>query len=364
MPVGLIIMKWDARSGTQNLARYPEDIKITEQTEMQIIAAHEYSGEVGIINLMAGAFNILSYYTGLNTAYYINLLLNFDDDPDIYESGLIDASQIILQNITDNAFIKMTPSLFQRISIYPKLSEEQLLAITYLDEIKRIIIKRLREEGVISKSELEIWLKDTSKHMFVELDAVLNDLIKRDLIKSMSVKGISSELIFFINDIIMSRVPAEKVITGISESEVSKEISDEYIKACTEFFQNYQPSEEDNVKLLEILSDYQIFLTLRLLRTSIVTKNDLNKLVKKGVEDLEKVLTQLLDKKMIRVFKDDKGIEHYALISDFYIGKLFPKYLLRTIKANYEEQSKSNLVLLEYLNILEDTYYDLKSKKE
>ena len=78
MPVGLIIMKWDARSGTQNIAKYPEDIKITEQTEMQIIAAHEYSSEVGIINLMAGPFNILSYYTGPNTTLYINLLLKLN----------------------------------------------------------------------------------------------------------------------------------------------------------------------------------------------------------------------------------------------------------------------------------------------
>src|SRR5665648_1088162 len=158
-----------------------------------------------MISLMVGSLNIASYYTGPEKGYYILLLLNLDDDPDSYEGGLIDVSRIILQNLEDEAYVSLIPSLFQRLSVYPTLNNEQRLAITYQDEIKRMIINRLREEGVVSKSELMVWLKDRYKQGFVDLEGVLIELIKRDLIKETSVKGMPSELLFLTNDVLMLR---------------------------------------------------------------------------------------------------------------------------------------------------------------
>ena len=65
---------------------------------------------------------------------------------------------------------------------------------------------------------------------------------------------------------------------------------------------------------------------------------------------------------MIQVFQDSRGNEYYALLTDFYLELIFPKYLLNTIKEEYELKSKSSQVLVEYLNVLEDAYTDLKSK--
>ncbi|MBY8986249.1 MAG: hypothetical protein KGD65_14330, partial [Candidatus Lokiarchaeota archaeon] len=148
MPVGLIVMKWDERVGTEILAKHPEEIVITDKTLMQVYSTHEYSGELGIISLMVGSLNIASYYTGPDKGYYILLLLNIDDDPDTYEGGLIDASRTILQSLEDDSYKELVPTLFRRLSVYPSLNAEQLLAITYQDEVKRLIINRLRDEGV------------------------------------------------------------------------------------------------------------------------------------------------------------------------------------------------------------------------
>ena len=78
MPVGLVIMKWDERVGTDIIAKYPEEVNITDKTLMQVYSTHEYSGESGMISLMVGSLNIASYYTGAETAYYIMLLLSLD----------------------------------------------------------------------------------------------------------------------------------------------------------------------------------------------------------------------------------------------------------------------------------------------
>ena len=129
------------------------------------------------------------------------------------------------------------------------------------------------------------------------------------------------------------------------------------------FFQNYKPSEQDNLRIIDIVVNPQVYETIKLLRTAIVTKNDLEKLKKKGVEDIDYVLKRLWEAQMIQVFQDDSNNEYYALLSDFYVDLIFPKYLLNVIKAEYEKKSKAEQVLIEYLSVLENTYLGSKSVK-
>jgi hypothetical protein len=136
----------------------------------------------------------------------------------------------------------------------------------------------------------------------------------------------------------------------------------EYPNDVRKFFQTYIPTDEDNIRIAEILINPQVYETIRLLRTAIVTRDDLQKLRPKGVEDIYNVLKILWDNKMIKVYRDNQNNEYYALISDCYIDYLFPKYLLKTIKEAYEQKSKVKRALIEYLNILEDTYYESEQK--
>lgn len=363
MPVGLVLMKWNERIGTEILVKYPEEITVTDKTLMQVYSTHEYSGESGMVSLMVGSLNIASYYTGPEKGYYILLLLNLDDDPDVYEGGLIDIARIILLNLEDDAYKPLIPSIFQRLSVYPTLNEEQRLALTYQDDIKRMIINRLRDEGVVSKSELMIWLRDQYKQGIIDLEGVLIELIKRELIKEVSVKGVASELIFLTRDILMTRVPTAQLLKDPEDKGLPSHLLGDYISETKNFFLNYKCSEEDNLNVLNILTNPQTYEVLRLLRTAIVTRNDLEKLKKKGVDDIDEVLKILWENKMIKVFQDDRGNEYYALISDFYLVSIFPKYLINVIKAEYDKKSKADQVLVEYLSVLENSYLELKSAK-
>ncbi len=364
MPVGLVIMKWDERVGTQVVAQYPEEVNLTAKTLMQVYSTHEYTGEPGMVSLMVGSLNVASYYTGPETGYYIILLLTLEDDPDLYEGGLSDISRQIVATVEEETLTNLMPSIFQRLSVYPKLNEEQQLAIVYEDEIKRLILNRLREEGVITKSELMVWLKDKYKRGFVDLDAIVISLIKNDLIKEASVKGMPSELVFLTHDILMTRVPPTKLLADPSVKGLPVQQANDYIIESKKFFQEYKPNESDNLALIEVILDPQVYETLRLLRTAIVTRNDLEKLKKKGVEDVDYVLKKLWEVKMIQVIQDEKGNEYYALLTDFFIQTFFPQYLLNIIKEQYATKAKSNQVLVEYLNVLEDAFLERKEKKE
>ena len=79
------------------------------------------------------------------------------------------------------------------------------------------------------------------------------------------------------------------------------------------------------------------------------------------MDDIDGVLKMLWDNQMVQVFQDAPGNEYYALLSDFYLELVFPKYLLNIIKAEYEQKSKADQVLVEYLNVLIDTYQERKS---
>jgi len=362
-PLGLVLMRWDERIGVESLEKYPQDVNVSDKTLLQVYGIHEYSGEKGAITLIRGSLNILSYYTGPESGYYIILILHLDDDPDMYEEAMANIAQILLQNLEDDAYLKMIPSLFQRLSIFPSLTYEQKLIFYYQDNIKQMIINILRDYGVITKSELNIWVKDQDLEKLVDIEAILADLVKIDLIKLASVKGVPSELIFFTKDIFMLRIPPDSLYQDPESHGLPKEAIKMYRNEIQKFFSEYRPTEEDNLSLLDILIDPEVYQTLRLLRKAIVTMKDFEKLKNKGVSDIYKVLKNLYDNKMIRIFKDQNETEYYALITDFYIDLIFPKYLLRIIKTSFEQKSKTDKVLLEYLNLLEETYTSQKSKK-
>jgi len=126
-----------------------------------------------------------------------------------------------------------------------------------------------------------------------------------------------------------------------------------------QFYQEYTPTEEDNLELIRILTKPDVYETLKLLRTAIVTRDDLEKLKKKNVDDPSEVLKMLWDTHVIHVLVDKSGNEYFALLSDFYIDTIFPKYLLNIIKERYEQKSKGDKELIEYLNILEDIYLNI-----
>jgi len=356
MPIALIIMEWNERSGAEVVGKYPADVQVPEKMLMQIFSAHQYADEAGMISLTVGVVNVASYTTGTKTGYYINLLLTIEENPDLFEGGLADVARIVLANTSDNAFLPLLPSLFQRLAVYPTLKSEQKLAMLLTDEVKRLVLKRLQEEGVVFKSEIAIWLKDVYRTGFVDLESTLNSLINEGIAKSATVKGVQSELIFLISDIVVVRHPPGLLLKECTQRGLPSSLRDDYAKRIKSYFSHFTPSDNDTNALLQMLTDPGVYETLTLLRSAIATRDDLEKLKKKGVDDVDRVLKVLLEHNMLEVLRDDKDNEYHALRSDVLIEKIYPAHLLNVIRKSYMEKSKAKPVLIEYLNILEEVY--------
>jgi len=121
MPDGLIVMKYDDRSGIDIKAKYPKGkMKASDKTLMHIFTLHEFIKEPGIASLTIDNINFITYYSGSGTDYFFILMLNILENSEEYEEILEKISQIILNNLEKKKYLKMLPSLFKQITDYPK----------------------------------------------------------------------------------------------------------------------------------------------------------------------------------------------------------------------------------------------------
>jgi hypothetical protein len=365
MPLGIEIMHWDERVGAEIIASHPEELMIQEKTLMQLYSQHEFTGEKGMVSLMTGSTHLTSYYTGPETAVYVVLVLNMDEDGDAYEEGLSEISRQIMMDLDPDVLGAILPSLFQRLSVYPTLNNEQRLALLYNNEVKRMILQRLKEEVAVIKSEITIWLKDTHRESFVDVESILSSMIKTTLIKVSSVEGMASDVIFLAKDIMMLRRPPMNLFRDPVDHHMPESLKDAYRTDIISFFKNYTPNQQDNLEIIEkVILNPPVYEVLKLMREAVVTLNDVEKLRKKGVDDVEGALQDLWKTKMIGVFKDDSGQEYYGLITDFYVDFYFPRFLLNNIRHQYKLNIHNPNTLLKALNLMKEEYFSMDRAKK
>ncbi|MHA1695580.1 MAG: hypothetical protein ACTSWR_12350 [Candidatus Helarchaeota archaeon] len=359
--IGFFIFTWDSRTGTVLKSKFPTDINLYSDILMKIYQAHAYEEGGGFISLTIGALNVASYLIE-DEKYYFSLLLSIDEDPDTYEDALIDAAKAVMNDLYEDRYVALLPSIFQRISIYPKLEYEQKLAMIYLDLEKRYILDRLVDDGSSTVTELLGWLKDKTNKKFIDIDSILSSLVKLGLVKVVSVKGLTSDSVFLIGDIFITRIPATSSIVQIRRYNLPEKIVNDYLDETRSFFAKYVPSIEDNEIICKAIVNPDVFKILKVLRMTPMTARGIEKM-KRKVEDLNEAIKILWNSGLIRILKDKQGNEYYFLKSDIRIEKFFPSYLIDTIRKSYNNQTIANHVLIEHLNILKEEYLSNYHKK-
>lgn len=341
-------MKWDERSGIDIRAKYPENEDLDQMSLIQVYSQHEYSGEVGIISLTVGDTNLISYYSGPQKKVYIVIILTLSEDPDEFETCLVGVSQKILSNLKNEEYTEMLPALFTQIQAYQSFDEEQLLACIYSDEVKQKIINRLREDGIVDKSELKVWLRDMYRQSYLDIDTVLIELIKRGLIKISSVDGLNtpSILIFLIRDIIISRTQ----INLKNQKNIPSKILELIKKNSKEYLKKYSHNEDDVLKLVEILIQPKKNEFLKLMR-----KQNIIEINHPDLKQYNSLIPEFEKTELIMTLEHD-GEKFIALQSDIQVIKILPSYMLNKIRTDYQNKVKSSKVLMEYLRILENEF--------
>ncbi|MBD3343069.1 MAG: hypothetical protein GF353_28485 [Candidatus Lokiarchaeota archaeon] len=359
MPVGLVLFKWDDLEGNVILTKFPPSLSVSEKNLNQIFDTHELSGEKGVISLMVGELNAISYYSGAQSKICITLLLNIDDDPDEFENGLVDISQQILLNIENRKYIQFFPALYKKLINYPRLSEEQYLLMALQNMIIRSILKILRDVGFISKSKLKGLIFEKFNEEYVDLDSILFEMVQKELIEIASVRGEKELFIFLINDIVCFRIPPFRLMENPSDYGLPKQLKEDYIARINEFFKVYHVSKQEKEEITDLLNNLDIYSMFATLRNKICRKLDFNK---EGLkEETDKLIDRMIKIQIVECF-EYKENTLYALKTDFFIEKLIPEYALNTIKMYYEKNLQSPELLIKYLEILNNTYHNSREE--
>lgn len=123
---GLVIIKYDKRSGADIIVKYPDDkLEISNQTLMHVLNIHGFSKQAGLASLSMDNINFVSYYSGTDTDYFFILMLDNLEDPDDHEEALEDVSKTILKNLESNDYIDKLPLLYTKILENQKKPQEK-----------------------------------------------------------------------------------------------------------------------------------------------------------------------------------------------------------------------------------------------
>ena len=364
MPHAIAIMEWNDRSGAEIFVSYPQQYSIDPKLMMQIFSQHEYSGDSGLIVLMSENVNLASYYSGRTHKLFAILFLTEHEDGHLFEDGLADVNREMIINKDSDNLQQILEVQYHRLAIYPRINKEQKLALVYYNNIKRAIVRRLRAECMLLKSELSIWIKDEFKEEEIDIDLIVNSILQNGICKVESVKGYSSDLLFLINDYIISRKPP-KFYRDPSDYNCPESLVADYQIAVKNFFTHYRPNQSDNLNFIDnIILDPVNYVVFTLLRLAIVTRSDLEKLKKKGVEDIDKALDMFKTLQLITVLRDAKNVEYYALVSDIEVSQFFPKYMLNSVRQSYIVKQNSNLALIAHLDLLSEEFLRIHALKK
>lgn len=355
MPFGILVYRFDEKAGMKIVAKHPEDIMVDDKATMQIYTAHAFEGEKGFLTISIADLNIASYFTGMESNYYVGLLLSIEENAEDYEDVLTDSVRTIMSNLEYRRYMTMLPDIYKKIITYPKMTREQHLALTFLDPVKKMILDRLIEDGSATKSELNSWLKEKLAKEELDIDAILHSMIKMGLIVESTLKELPSPLVFLVGDIFATRIPPITIVNGAKAGNYPGYLSNEYLADVKTYFENYSPTPEDQEIVLKVLTDMDAAQVINKLQDKPLKKEEIDSL-KEEIENIDGILKWLWDEKIINVLRGKTGQEVYFLRTDIAVKIVFPEYLINLILESYNNGTKSNSVLIEHLNVLKETF--------
>jgi len=358
MPLGMIVVRWDNRLGAVLEARYPPQLRVTEDQIMKIYTAHAMSiGEApaGFLSLKVGDLNVASYYGGWDINYYVALLLTPEEDADAYEDGLAEVAAAIFSKLEDEAYKDELEELFNKLTRFPTLTEEQKMAVVLSDPLRKALLERLIEEGSSTLSDLEVWLKHKFNLKSVELHSLLTPLVKNGLATLRWVEGLPSQCAFLLRDVFISRVPARAIVRKAQAGEWGPEASSEYLDEVKSFFRDYVISPEDVEVITKVFADPDMYDVLVALREDVYTRDELVERLGKKKSEINRIVKFLRENNFVMELKIE-GKKCLTLKTDAKIMTFFPEYMVDQIAVQYNEQIKPPRMLLWHLKALRDSY--------
>ena len=373
MPHGYIITEWTEDKGLVVKLSYPEDLQIDLDDMMRIFYAHiTGAGEAGnvLVRLEKARSNVSSYFTGMESdmPVMINLMLELGEDPEMFGEAVLqevnqdvvnylrqmstDVSQSYEITKTIKLYLRNTLILLERLK---NLSKEQRLAQIYTSEKARTILEAL-EERALFRRELQGIIEEKLQKIIPNIEYVLDPFIKTGLIMQDWVEGDTDITLFLLNDFAIFRSPVTKIVEDAKKNLPTPEVATKYLEEVNNYFTNYKPTFEDNIKIARTLVNPDNYDYITLFRERAYPLNKIPKGPGESIGQVGSLLKAMEDDQIIKVIKDSKDTIWVFLLTDIVIHTFYPEYLIEKIRKDRMDGKLKKNVAIKHLEFLEKAY--------
>lgn len=373
MPHGYIITEWTEDQGLVIKLSYPEDLKIDLDDMMRIFYAHiTGAGAAGnvLVRLEKARSNVSSYFTGMesNMPVMINLMLELGEDPEMFgEAVLQEINQDLLNYLKQmSTNVAQSYEIVKNIKLYLRntlilldrlknLSKEQRLAQIYTSEKARTILEALQERS-LSRRALQGVIEEKLQKIIPNIEYILDPFIKTGLLMQDWVEGDTDITLFLLNDFTIFRSPVSKVVEDAKKNKPSPEVAAKYLEEVAQFFSNYKPNYEDNLKIARTLMNPDYYDYITLFRERGYPINKIPKGPGVSLDQVGSLLQSMLDDQIIKIIKDSKDTLWVFLLTDIVVQTFYPEYMIEKIRKDRMEKKLNKSVAIKHLEFLEAAY--------
>lgn len=373
MPHGFIITEWTEDQGLIVKLSYPENLEADLDDMMRIFYAHiTGAGEAGnvLVRLEKARSNVSSYFTGMESdmPLMINLMLELGEDPEMFgEAVLQEVNQDVLNylkqmstNVSESYEIVKTIKLYLKNTLIlldrlKNLSKEQRLAQIYTSEKARTILEALQEKA-LSRRELQGIIEEKLRKIIPNLEYILDPFIKTGLVMQDWVEGDTDITLFLLTDFAILRSPVAKLVEDARKNLPTPQLATMYLEAVSQFFINYKPNLEDNLKIARSMMNPDNYDYITLFRERAYPVNKIPKGPGESLNQIGSFLKAMEDDEILKVIRDEKGTEWVFLLTDVVAHTFYPEYLIEKIRKERMEGKLNKDVAIKHLEFLEQVY--------
>jgi len=372
MPEGLAVLKWDDELGPVVTSKTPKKLKVglDPTTSMRVygistLGETEESQKPGFTSLAFDDFKLAVYYGGLNMHLQgkpsmVFLVLNPDEDPDVYKDALAEIGTQIFLNAEDNKYKKMVSKLYKQIARYTQMTAEQMQASVLNDPVRRAIVQTLMKNGTLQSAELEQMIFDEIGKK-IDVDIVLRPLIKMGVVATGWVEGLASEVIYLTRALFVLRKVSHETITAVRSSEYSSAVADEFIELSTNYHKEYLLQFKENLfdtlwleaeNLSKFFLDFDAYDIIHALRSGPIELEQLKAKFDMAESKFKRILKELKDADIISQIKDEDRRSHLLLLCNPELSTVYPEWLIQRIVDLYNSEDVDNRQAIHYLEVL------------
>jgi len=373
MPIGFVITEWTEDQGLVVLYNHPETLEVDLDDMMKIFYAHiTGAGEAGnvLVRLEKARSNVSSYFTGMESSrpLIVNLMLELGEDPEMFgETVIQEMNEKILSYLGKmgsdlshdydvvkelKGYLKDALFLLDRLK---NLTKEQKIAQIYNSEKGRTILMTLQERA-LSRKELQGILEEKLNKIIANMDITLDPFIKTGLVKQDWVEEDTDVTLFLLKDFDLLRTPVAKLIDNAKRNLPSPQLATRYLKEVRDFFKNYTPTIEDNLKIAQNIMNPDKYDYLTLFRERSYPLNKIPRGPGESVAEIGSLLKTLENEHILKIIEDEKKIPWIFLLTDIKAHTFYPEYLIEKIRSDRMEGKLKKSVAIKHLELLEEIY--------